>query len=168
VRTADRDAVGAGRRPRRRRSAAYECSRSVRCALASSRGCAAPRRERGASVTIHKVNLTEQFARFSDLWSPKVVRASHDFHVKLVKLRGEFVGTHTTSRTSCSSSSAARCGCSFRDREWSSGPASSSSFRTGRALAGVKWKCTCSCWSRRRRDNRHGRAASGRARQNGL
>ena len=42
-------------------------------------------------MSIHKVNLTEQFARFSDLWSPKVVGAVNDFDVKLVKLRGEFV-----------------------------------------------------------------------------
>ena len=42
-------------------------------------------------MTIHKVNLAEQLARFSDLWSPKVVGAVNDFHVKLVKVRGEFV-----------------------------------------------------------------------------
>ena len=38
-----------------------------------------------------KVNLAEKLGRFRDLWSPKVVGAVNDFHVKLVKLRGAFV-----------------------------------------------------------------------------
>jgi mannose-6-phosphate isomerase-like protein (cupin superfamily) len=38
-----------------------------------------------------KVNLAEKLARFTDLWSPKVVGRVNDFHVKLVKLQGEFV-----------------------------------------------------------------------------
>ena len=40
---------------------------------------------------MEKVNLAEKLASFADLWSPKVVGAVNDFHVKLVKLRGEFV-----------------------------------------------------------------------------
>ena len=37
------------------------------------------------------VNLAEKFARITELWSPSVVGAVNDFHVKLVKLQGEFV-----------------------------------------------------------------------------
>lgn len=38
-----------------------------------------------------KVNLAEKFSRFSDTWSPKIVGEVNDSHVKLVKLKGEFV-----------------------------------------------------------------------------
>ena len=37
------------------------------------------------------INLAEKLSRFSDHWSPKVVGELNDFHVKLVKLQGEFV-----------------------------------------------------------------------------
>ena len=37
------------------------------------------------------VNLSETFSRFTDHWSPKIVGEVNDMHVKLVKLRGEFV-----------------------------------------------------------------------------
>jgi mannose-6-phosphate isomerase-like protein (cupin superfamily) len=40
---------------------------------------------------MHKVNLAEKLSRISEFWSPKAVGAVNDFHVKLVKLRGEFV-----------------------------------------------------------------------------
>ena len=43
------------------------------------------------SATVQKVNLSEKLARFQDLRSPKGVGAVNDFHVKLVKLKGEFV-----------------------------------------------------------------------------
>ena len=45
-------------------------------------------------AAVEKVNLEEKFARFQDLWSPKVVGQVNDFHVKLVKLKGEFVWHH--------------------------------------------------------------------------
>lgn len=38
-----------------------------------------------------KVNLFQKLSLFSDRWSPKVVGEVNDFHVKLVKLEGEFV-----------------------------------------------------------------------------
>jgi mannose-6-phosphate isomerase-like protein (cupin superfamily) len=41
--------------------------------------------------TLQKVNLADKLARFQEFWSPKVVGAVNDFHVKLVKLKGEFV-----------------------------------------------------------------------------
>ncbi len=40
------------------------------------------------------VNLAEKFTRFSEHWSPKIVGEINDMHVKLVKLRGEFVWHH--------------------------------------------------------------------------
>ena len=40
---------------------------------------------------MQKVNLAEKLARISEFWSPKAVGAVNNFHVKLVKLRGEFV-----------------------------------------------------------------------------
>ena len=40
---------------------------------------------------MEKVNLVEKFSRFSDTWSPKIVREVQGMHVKLVRLKGEFV-----------------------------------------------------------------------------
>jgi mannose-6-phosphate isomerase-like protein (cupin superfamily) len=40
---------------------------------------------------MNKVNLSEKLAGFQERWSPKVVAAVNGFHVKLVKLEGEFV-----------------------------------------------------------------------------
>jgi mannose-6-phosphate isomerase-like protein (cupin superfamily) len=40
---------------------------------------------------VPKVNLERALARFAETWSPKVVARVNDFHVKLVKLQGEFV-----------------------------------------------------------------------------
>ena len=43
---------------------------------------------------IEKVRLAEKFAQFSETWSPKIVGEVNDAHVKLVKLKGEFVWHH--------------------------------------------------------------------------
>jgi mannose-6-phosphate isomerase-like protein (cupin superfamily) len=40
------------------------------------------------------VNLAQKFSLFSDYYSPKVVGELNDSHVKLVKLKGEFVWHH--------------------------------------------------------------------------
>ena len=53
-------------------------------------GWTPPSRKGGVGV-VEKVNLSEKLARFEELWSPKAVGAVNDFHVKLVKLKGEFV-----------------------------------------------------------------------------
>jgi hypothetical protein len=37
------------------------------------------------------VNLEEKFARFSERWKPKILASLNDYHVKAVKLQGEFV-----------------------------------------------------------------------------
>ena len=41
-----------------------------------------------------KVNLTQKFSLFQDYWSPKIVGELNNSHVKLVKLKGEFVWHH--------------------------------------------------------------------------
>jgi mannose-6-phosphate isomerase-like protein (cupin superfamily) len=38
-----------------------------------------------------KVNLERALARIAETWSPKLVAAVNDCHVKLVRLKGEFV-----------------------------------------------------------------------------
>jgi hypothetical protein len=38
-----------------------------------------------------KVNLTAQFRRFDDHWSPRIVATLNDYDVKVVKVQGEFV-----------------------------------------------------------------------------
>src|SRR5262245_51426024 len=40
---------------------------------------------------MNKVNLSQKLSLFSDRWSPKIVGEVNDFHVKLVKLQGDFV-----------------------------------------------------------------------------
>ena len=41
-----------------------------------------------------KINLQQQFARFSEHWSPKMVGELNNFAVKIVKVQGEFVWHH--------------------------------------------------------------------------
>jgi mannose-6-phosphate isomerase-like protein (cupin superfamily) len=43
---------------------------------------------------IDKVNPTQKFSLFQDYWSPKIVGELNDSHVKLAKLKGEFVWHH--------------------------------------------------------------------------
>jgi mannose-6-phosphate isomerase-like protein (cupin superfamily) len=46
---------------------------------------------RGDENPMTKLNLAEKFARFDEPWSPKIVGELNGQHVKLFKLRGEFV-----------------------------------------------------------------------------
>lgn len=43
---------------------------------------------------IEKVNLAQKFNLFNEQWSPKIAGQVNDFHVKIVKLQGEFVWHH--------------------------------------------------------------------------
>jgi mannose-6-phosphate isomerase-like protein (cupin superfamily) len=43
---------------------------------------------------VAKVPLAAALARFSDHWSPKIVGEVNDAHIKLAKLKGEFVWHH--------------------------------------------------------------------------
>lgn len=45
-------------------------------------------------MPVAKVNLTEKLALFSEHYRPKIVGEVNDFHVKLVKIKGEFVWHH--------------------------------------------------------------------------
>jgi mannose-6-phosphate isomerase-like protein (cupin superfamily) len=40
------------------------------------------------------VNLADKFSRFSDYYSPKIVGEVNDSHVKLAKLKGDFLWHH--------------------------------------------------------------------------
>ena len=42
-------------------------------------------------MTIKSVNLNNKFNSFSDYWNPKIVGELNGQHVKLAKLKGEFV-----------------------------------------------------------------------------
>src|SRR5262245_26325735 len=46
------------------------------------------------TLDLHKVNLAEKFARFSDHWNPRIVGDLNGQQVKLVKFQGEFVWHH--------------------------------------------------------------------------
>lgn len=39
----------------------------------------------------HIANISKKFASFDEIWSPKVIAEANDWHVKLVKARGQFV-----------------------------------------------------------------------------
>ena len=43
---------------------------------------------------IEKVNLAQKFGFFSDYWNPRIAGELNDAHVKLVKVKGEFVWHH--------------------------------------------------------------------------
>ncbi len=43
------------------------------------------------SAAADKVNLAQKLSLFSEHWSPRIVAELNDFHVKLVKLQGEFL-----------------------------------------------------------------------------
>lgn len=43
---------------------------------------------------LRKVRLDEKFSKFSQQWQPKIVGELNDFHVKLVRIEGEFVWHH--------------------------------------------------------------------------
>ena len=45
-------------------------------------------------MSAKRVSLAEKFAQFDDTWEPKIVGELNDFHVKIVKLDGEFVWHH--------------------------------------------------------------------------
>jgi len=50
--------------------------------------------ERRGGISMDVVRLAEKFGKFNDAWSPKVVGEVNGMHVKVVKLRGEFVWHH--------------------------------------------------------------------------
>jgi mannose-6-phosphate isomerase-like protein (cupin superfamily) len=45
-------------------------------------------------MRLQKVTLAEKFGLFDEKWKPKIVGELNDFHVKLVKVDGDFVWHH--------------------------------------------------------------------------
>ncbi len=45
-------------------------------------------------AAVEKVNLADKLSLFNDYWSPKIVGDLNESHVKLVKVKGEFVWHH--------------------------------------------------------------------------
>jgi mannose-6-phosphate isomerase-like protein (cupin superfamily) len=43
---------------------------------------------------MNKINLADKLAQFDDYWSPKIVGELNGQHVKLAKIKGEFVWHH--------------------------------------------------------------------------
>ena len=37
------------------------------------------------------ININEKFKLFSDLWNPRIICGLNDYHLKLVKVKGDFV-----------------------------------------------------------------------------
>src|SRR5919204_817157 len=86
-------------RPDGARRARRRCRASTtytRCPCEVS-GVATVTRLRGAGNggdVMRVVDLAETFDRFAEAWSPKIVGDVNDMHVKVVKVRGEFVWHH--------------------------------------------------------------------------
>ncbi len=45
-------------------------------------------------MRLQKVSLAEKFALFTEQWAPKIVGELNDFHVKIVRIEGEFIWHH--------------------------------------------------------------------------
>ncbi len=68
------------------------------------------------------VNLADKFRRFTEPWSPKIVGEVNDLHVKVVKLKGEFVWHHHETEDELFLVVAGRLRMQFRDGNRDVGP----------------------------------------------
>jgi mannose-6-phosphate isomerase-like protein (cupin superfamily) len=66
---------------------------------------------------MEKINLAEKLAAFSEHWQPRIVGALNGQHVKVVKLKGEFVWHHHESEDEMFLVLKGRLRIEFRDRE---------------------------------------------------
>jgi mannose-6-phosphate isomerase-like protein (cupin superfamily) len=66
---------------------------------------------------MEKVNLQEKFGEFQDCWSPKIAGEVNDFHVKLAKIKGEFIWHHHEQEDELFLVVKGRLRMRFRDRE---------------------------------------------------
>ena len=66
---------------------------------------------------MEKVNLAEKVGSFSDRWNPKIIGELNDFHVKPVKLKGEFIRHHHDDEDEMFLVVAGTLRMKFRDRE---------------------------------------------------
>ena len=39
----------------------------------------------------NKINFSNKYSKFLDIWSPKVIAEMNDYQIKLVKIKGEFL-----------------------------------------------------------------------------
>jgi mannose-6-phosphate isomerase-like protein (cupin superfamily) len=67
--------------------------------------------------TMEKVNLTQKLGLFQELWKPKIVAELNGQHVKLVKLKGEFMWHHHDAEDELFLVVKGRLSIKFRDRE---------------------------------------------------
>ena len=37
------------------------------------------------------INFSDKFAKFSELWSPKIIAQMNDYHFKIARIEGEFI-----------------------------------------------------------------------------
>jgi mannose-6-phosphate isomerase-like protein (cupin superfamily) len=68
------------------------------------------------------INLAERLTRFHDLWSPKIIADLNDSHVKLAKVKGEFVWHNHASEDELFLILDGRLVIEFRDRTLELGP----------------------------------------------
>ena len=66
---------------------------------------------------MNTVNLAQKFSAFSDRWNPKIIGELNDFHVKAVKLKGEFVWHHHDQEDEMFLVTKGTLRMKFRDRE---------------------------------------------------
>ena len=43
------------------------------------------------AMDYHAINFSNKFAKIDEYWSPRIVARMNDYHLKLVKIQGEFV-----------------------------------------------------------------------------
>ncbi len=43
------------------------------------------------TVKRRAINFEEKFGKFSDYWAPKIIAQLNDYHIKLVRVKGDFV-----------------------------------------------------------------------------
>lgn len=68
------------------------------------------------------INLSEKLSRFEDHWSPKVIADLNDSHVKLAKVKGEFVWHNHQNEDELFLILDGRLRIEFRDRTLELGP----------------------------------------------
>jgi len=73
-------------------------------------------------MAMETINLAEKFSRFSDYCHPRVIGELNDFHVKVVKLKGEFIWHHHDNEDELFLVVKGTMRMQFRDREAIVGP----------------------------------------------
>ena len=73
-------------------------------------------------LPINPTNLEQAFATFSDHWSPRIVGELNGQHIKIAKLKGEFIWHHHEHEDELFYVVKGRLRMKFRDREVELGP----------------------------------------------